>query len=192
LNPCHKNKRRIAWMALGVLDQIEVQTLRQHLETCPDCRSYWQSMSDLSERLLRASESPQAEPTEAFHGRVAFKIRELGNGAPFFNWASILQRLLQVRRLAAIAAALVLGSATLILFQIHLRDRNRVVPQKEITTVHLATPSAVPPPTLASYRRAAETSLETLDALLTQQAVRNAPVFETFTVSSLLAQSSEK
>lgn len=192
MNPCAKNKRRIAWMASGVLDEIEAQTLRQHLETCPGCRSYWQSMSEISERLVKASGSPQAEPAKSFHGRVAHKIQQLERATPFLSWMSAVQRLLPPRRLAAVSAVVMIGTATLIWFQNSRRDKQPSLPRKQIITVHLTSPPAAPPPTLALYRRAAETSFETLDALLTREAARNASVFETFTVSSLLAQSSEK
>src|SRR2546422_414387 len=100
MNPCAKNKRRVAWMAAGVLDATDAEALRQHLESCPGCRRYWQSMSDLSERLVNASDLPLAEPTESFHQRVIQKIRAQESRTPFSDWLDALQRLWVERRLA--------------------------------------------------------------------------------------------
>src|SRR5262249_49554641 len=99
MNPCAKNKRRIAWMASGLLDATDVEALRRHLESCPDCRIYWQSMSELSERLVNASDLPQAQPTESFHQRVVQKIRAQQRRTPFSDWLAAIQRLWKERRL---------------------------------------------------------------------------------------------
>jgi anti-sigma factor RsiW len=191
MNPCPKNKPRIAWMAAGVLDATEAQALRQHLGTCPGCRGYWHAMSALSERLVNASDLPLAEPTESFHRRVGQNIQELEKAPPLFNWVIILHRLLVERRLTAISAAMVLGVVTLLWLPRFGGDQQRFPAPGPMTTIRETRPPPASPPTVASYRRAAEVSLESLDALLTKQVARNASAIENFSVSSLLARSSE-
>src|SRR5687767_4529622 len=113
MNPCRKNKRRIAWMAAGVLEMADAERLRQHLDTCPGCRHHWENMRALSERL-KAVELPDAERTESFHRRVVRKIREEEKTAPLFAWSTVLWRLWRERRLATLAVGGALGVATLV------------------------------------------------------------------------------
>jgi len=191
MNPCSKNKQRIAWMASGILDLPDAEALRQHLKSCPDCRRYWQSMSELSERLVNASDLPQTEPTESFHQRVVQKIKTQEDRTPFSDWLVTIQRLWAERRLATISAGIALGLVTLLLIQSFRRDGPPVPSESPIAVVPEPARPAASPPTLASYRRAAERSLESLDALLTRQAARNSFPSETLTISSLLKQSSD-
>jgi hypothetical protein len=190
MNPCAKNKRRIAWMAAGVLDETQAEALRPHLENCPGCRSYWNSLCNLAEQLVRASDLPPAHLPPSFHERVGQKIQPREKTAPLFHWVGLRHWLFVERRLAAIAGVIVLGAGVLLGIQ-SLRGgkQHRSV---ETTTIHQAAPSVTPPHTLASYRRAAEISLENLDTLLAKEGTGNASEMKTFTVSSLSAQFSEK
>ena len=191
MNPCAKNKRSIAWMAAGVLDVAAAESLRQHFETCPHCQRYWQSMCELSERLVNASDLPQAAPTESFHQSVVLRITAQGQRTPLFNWVTVIRRFWHERPLATFSTGVVLTFATLLWIR-SFSHETHPVPSPVRIVVTTETPlRAAPPPTLASYRRAAEISLENLDALLTQEAVRTFSVSETFTVSSLLTPSLE-
>jgi anti-sigma factor RsiW len=190
MNPCAKNKRRIAWMAAGVLDETDAETLRQHMAGCPACRRYWQSMCELSERLVNAGDPPTAEPTGSFHRTLVRKIRAQQQRTPLFDCVTIVQRLFRGRPLARFSAGVAL--ALTVLLWVHLsRDAPRVRSGVHVVAVPDAAGPAAPPPTLASYRRAADISLERLDALLTREATRTSPAGETFTVSSLLRPSLE-
>jgi len=189
MNSCAKNKQRIAWMAAGVLEVTDAETLRRHVEGCPECRSYWQSMCELSERLVNASELPNAQPTEFFHRTVVQKITNEEQRARFFDWVIIIQRLCRERPLATFAAGVVL--ALLLWINNFGRDAHRVPSGVQVVAVPNTAEHAAQPSTLASYRRAADISLERLDTLLTQEAARTSPAGETFTVSSLLERSLE-
>src|SRR4051812_31257074 len=114
MNPCRKNKRSIAWMAAGVLDVTDAETLRQHMEDCAACRRYWQSMCELSERLASASNLPTAEPTERFHRTVVQKIRKQAQHARFFDWMITVQRLCRELPLATFSAGAVVMLALLL------------------------------------------------------------------------------
>jgi anti-sigma factor RsiW len=185
MNPCAKNKRRLAWRASGVLHVADAEALRRHLESCSGCRRYWQSISELSERLVNASDLPRAEPTESFHQRVVQKIRAQEQRAPLFTWVITIQRLWRERRPATFSAGVALGIVTLLWIQNFRRDEHPVPSGAQIAVIS-APACAVSPPTMASYRRAADISLESLDALLTQEASRKSHTDETLTVSSLL------
>ena len=190
MNPCRKNKRRIAWMAAGVLETANAETLREHLETCPGCRRHWENMSALSERL-NAAELPDAEPTESFHRRVVRKIQEEQKTAPLFAWGTLLRRLWWERRLASIAVGGALAIATLLWIQSFSPDEEPgSAPMRIAQTTESAT-QALLPPTLGAYRRAGDISFEKLDAALTRQIAAKASPVETFTVSSSLARSFE-
>src|SRR6185503_508089 len=108
MTPCAKNKRRIAWLASGVLGAADAETLRQHLESCPGCRHYWQGMTDLSERLVNASTLPDAEPTPSFHRRIVQGINAVEKDKPFFVSVNALRTLWAGRRIAAVVACIFL------------------------------------------------------------------------------------
>lgn len=112
-----------------------------------------------------------------------------------FDWAAVIRRLWPEPPLAKFAAgvALILALTIVMLPWIHSfrRDGDRVPSGAQIVTVPEPANRTAPRPTLASYHRAADISLENLDALLTRQAFRTSPAGETLTVSSLLTPSSE-
>jgi hypothetical protein len=191
MNPCAKNKRSIAWMAAGVLDVTDAEVLRQHLNSCPPCQRYWQSMCELSERLVNASDLPQAAPTESFHRSVVLKITAQGQRTSLFNWVTVIQRFWQERPLATLSTGVVLTFATLLWIRSFSHQTHHGPSPVQIVVTAETPARATSPPTLASYRRAADTSLENLDALLTQEAARTSSASETFTVSSLLTSSLE-
>ena len=68
---------RLGWPA-GVPDVADAESLRQHFESCPHCQRYWQSMCELSERLVNAGDLPQAAPTESFHQSVVLRNHAQG------------------------------------------------------------------------------------------------------------------
>jgi anti-sigma factor RsiW len=189
MNPCRKNKRRIAWMATGVLETADAERLREHLETCPGCRHHWENMCALSERL-KAAELPDVEPTGSFHRRVLQKIREEEKAAPLFAWDAALRRLWGERRLATLAVGGALGIATLLWMQ-SFRPEDRGSARVHIEETTETARSAPLPSTLGSYRRAGDISFENLDAVLTRQIATKSSRVETFTVSSSLARSFE-
>jgi anti-sigma factor RsiW len=190
MKPCAKNKPRIAWMASGILEDTEAEALRKHLEICPGCQRYWQSMSELPERLTNRQHLPHAEPSASFHRRLVQRIAAQQQDSPFFIWLAVIRRFLGEHRLAA-AISTVLVIAVL-LWQRGLNHDEQHLPSRVTTAeVDHGVRYPVSPPTLASYHRAAGISLETLDARLTQEAVRKSVATETFTVSSLLRHPSE-
>ena len=190
MKPCAKNKPRIAWMASGVLEDAEAEALRRHLELCPGCQRYWQSMSELPERLMKHQHLPHAEPSESFHRRLVQRIAAEQPGSPFS--LAVAQRFLGEHRLAAAISASAGLAIAALLWQRGLNHAEQHLPSRvTVAEVHDRVGYPAPPPTLASYHRAADISLETLDARLIQEAARKSTATETFTISSLLRHSSE-
>ena len=189
MNPCPKNKRPIAWMAAGILEPADAERLREHLQTCPGCQRYWESMRALSEQLSSA-ELPQAELTESFHRRLVRKIDEHDEAAPLFVLVGTFRRLWGERRLATIAAGVAFVIAALVWMQSFSRDENHMPARVRVENSEPSSQNNSPP-TLASYHRAADISFENLDAVLAKQAASKPSTVETFTVSSLLTRSLE-
>jgi len=187
MNPCAKTRKRIALMASDVLDVKESEALREHITNCRGCRIYWQSMSDLTGRLKNAGSLPAAEASESFHREVARKIAAQRHFS-FSPWAIAVQRLLPGRRLAGFGVSVAVIVAVLVVFE-PFRHRSHLPQGDRTGPASVSSRVEAPPSTLASYRRAAEISFESLDTFLTLQAARTSTATDTFTVSSPLHDS---
>ena len=188
MNPCAKTRKRIALMASDGLNMKEAEALREHITNCRGCRIYWQSMSDLTERLKNAGSLPAAEASESFHREVARKIAAQQRHFSFSQWAIAVQRLLPGHRLAGFGVSVAVIVAVLVVFE-PFRHRSHLPQGDRTGPASVASRGEAPPSTLASYRRAAEISLESLDTFLTLQAARTSTATDTFTVSSTLHDS---
>jgi len=188
MNPCAKTRKRIALMASDVLDVKEAEELREHITNCRGCRIYWQSMSDLTGRLKNAASLPAAEASESFHRTVARKIAAQRRHFSFSQWAIAVQRLLPGYRLAGFGVSVAVILAVVLVFE-PFRRRPHLPHGDPTGTASVASRVEAPPSTLASYRRAAEISLDGLDTFLTLQAARTSTATDTFTVSSTLHDS---
>jgi len=184
MNPCGKNKKRIAWMVSGGLDTTQAEALGEHFKICPGCRLYWQDLSELTIRLQHAADLPQAEATESFHRKVVRKISRQKSPSPFSEWATALQRFWPKQRLTILVVGAAFGIAAILLIH-HFNLEQRPAPVRLSSAVaQKASMSRASSSTLASYRRVADISIESLDDLLTQQAARASSPGETLTVSS--------
>jgi hypothetical protein len=75
MKPCAKNRRPIAWLALGALESGPARELRAHLEVCPACRSYFHEIAIVTEKLGTAKPASDLEASTAFHRRVVAALR---------------------------------------------------------------------------------------------------------------------
>jgi anti-sigma factor RsiW len=149
MNVCAKNRKALAWLALGLLEENPAQALRAHLASCAGCRAYLAEMERVAENVRAAEAPPDLEPSPFFHRRVRRALRP-GPPRPAFHW-----------RLALPALAL-------LLFLLLTLARTRPV----------APPAAAAgnfDPTILNYEIAADQSLEKLDKLLTEQGNRAVP-----------------
>ena len=176
-------------MAAGALDAGRAAALHKHLEGCPGCRQYWESMCALSERL-NFTELPSAELPQTFHARLVRRIHDDERAPPILIWLAAVRRLFSGRRLvmgtvAALAIAMVIWVQNL------GRDNKHTLVPVAVHTIGEAPTQRVMPPTLASYRLAANVSLENLDAVLATQVAPKRSTLETPMLSSLRARSLE-
>jgi hypothetical protein len=188
MNPCAKTRKRIALMASGVLGVKQAEALREHFTNCPGCRVYWQSMSDLTGRLKNAASLPAAEASESFHREVAREIATQQRPFSFSQWAMVVRRFLPGHRLIGVGVSVAVIVAVVLAYE-PFRRRPHLLHGDRTRTASVASRVEAPPSTLASYRRAAEISPESLDTFLALQATRTSTAADTFTVSSILRDS---
>ena len=75
MKPCSRNRKLIAWLALGELDVRREADLRSHIQTCDECRRYQQEISNLRDTLTTAQPMPDFEASESFHRRLVARLR---------------------------------------------------------------------------------------------------------------------
>ena len=177
MKPCSRNRKPLAWLALGELDARRAGELRAHVETCDGCRRYLAEISSVTEGLSAAGVPPDMQASEVFHRRVMTKLRA-EQSCPI--WQTLLARFdwrLALPAVGAIAVVIVLFS--------HLA-RQPSLPQPAPTVVqaapspHIATDLS---PTIANYQRIASRSLDDFDELLTRQSKRDPSPTPNYTAS---------
>ena len=177
MKPCAENRKLLVWLALDALDKGQARDLRSHVEACEGCRTYFEEISNVTDRLSAEEGEPTLLATQAFHRRVSAEVHTSS-----FAWRTLRAPVLAQelsRRLAmpAIAAACLV----LVLFVV-MRDPRTVRPSP---TPAVRSPAAEREltPTVANYQRVANDSLEKLEAVLNQQANRRPPSAPIYTAS---------
>ena len=183
MNPCSKNRKRIALLLLNQLDAAAKHQIQEHLATCRGCESYFRELSALSERLRSTQIDDYAPATDAFHRRVvgALKAESVeSNKARIPAWLnSIPLRWF----LGAPAAVVIVLFAAIPFF-------HRPVSVPPTGPLH------APPgresglkdgvdPTVSNYQMVASDSAERLDELLAAQAARRLPSNPVYRASAL-------
>ena len=189
MKSCVRNRRLFALMAAGALDTATASTLRAHLEICPGCRQYWGGMSDLLKRL-DSSELPDAQLPRSFHARLVQRIYE-EKASPILTWLAVIRQIWSGRRLATVTVAAALAVAAIFWVQNLRHNNKRTASPVMVQAVTEAPAQRMPVRTLASYHRAANVSLENLDAVLAREVAPRGASVETLTPASLLARSLE-
>lgn len=189
MKPCADQKKRIAWMALNVLNPEDARKLRAHLEGCPACGHYWREVSALCHEHASAAELlPEAPADETFHRRLRRRIaadEAQGAWQAFFPARPARRGLTAA---AAVVALLALSVALALLWP--TRQENGSLPRTSTSTSRIEpsamiSPAAPQPPTLSTYRMALNRSFDALDELLAEQAFHTASSLQTMTFSAL-------
>jgi len=174
MKPCSRNRKLIAWLALGALDARKASVLRDHLDHCEGCRRYWEEISNVKERLTAAAPVSNLEPSEFFHHGVAEQLQAVGSSSVLEILAARLRGSLLSWRVALPATAVLVIAFIL------------MVAPRQPPAVSLPVPAAVQAgssssfgsdlaPTIANYQMIASQSLEKLDELLTRQGNKRLP-----------------
>ena len=184
MNSCSKNRKRIAWLALGVSDARQASALRDHLVHCEPCRRYQEEISHVTERLSAAQPETAIQASESFHQRLAGKLRAAESSSGWESLTAVIRAtLLDWRKALPVSAALILAVCALVAV---LRQQPASVPPVPPTAQAVSAVAAESdlPPTLANYQMLACQSLKKLDAVLTAQGNKSLPPAPVYTAAT--------
>jgi len=182
MRPCSRNRKPLAWLALGELDARRAAALRAHMETCEGCRRYMEEISGVNDKLAAAKMIPDVQTSEAFHRRVVARLR---SERPSAAWQVLAGRFV-AGCLNWRTALPVVGGAALVIAMLSVLTRQpAAVPPASIGAQAVLPPDIESdlPPTIANYQRIATRSLDELDELLTKQGKRNPSPIPIYTAS---------
>jgi anti-sigma factor RsiW len=186
MKPCSRNRKTLAWLALGELDARTTAALRAHIETCDGCRHYLAEISSVKETLTTTEPTPDLEASESFHRRVVTRLRAEQSGS---LWDRLAERL-GAGRLSWRAALSLLGATALVIALLSVLWRQPAVPRPAPNRVQAVLPPGPKndlSPTITNYQRVANRSLDELDDLLTRQATRRLSPTPIYTASMFAA-----
>src|SRR6185369_9646094 len=86
MKPCSKNRKPIAWLAVGALDARQERSLRAHIETCEGCRSYLEEISTITQKLAAPEIRTDIQTSESFHQKVVGVLRPKEPASAWPNW----------------------------------------------------------------------------------------------------------
>src|SRR3954451_20728767 len=75
MKPCSKNRKPLAWLALGNLDGKQATALREHLVTCDGCRQYLDELANVTATVRAAELKADIVATASFHRRVVAGVK---------------------------------------------------------------------------------------------------------------------
>lgn len=186
MKPCVRNKKLLVWMASGALHDEEAKRLEDHFQTCPGCLEYWQEMSHMTKQLEGCGKSipPVAPPTD-FHRKLTARLARERKSTVWDEMA------LGWRWIWSQSQGIKLGAAVVVLvlsvFLLLRKSSNRDLSPAEkpiLVRAQIPEEKSAPLPTVAVYRRAADTSLDTLDEVLNRQGRQGLPAAEAYRVAS--------
>jgi anti-sigma factor RsiW len=159
---CAKNRKALAWLAIGALDESVAQDMRAHVAVCEGCRAYLAEMEDVVKQARGAEASPM-EASPFWRRRVRRSLRE-ERRQPALFWR--------------LAIPGVVFAVALFLFFSRPATAPTATP---VPAPKEATAAIESDMTLLNYQAAASQSLDKLDHILTEQgrsALFFAPVYQ--------------
>jgi len=184
MKPCSQNRKLIVCLTLNTLAARQACQLRAHLETCEGCRHYLAEISNVTEKLAAVEFNIDVQASERFHSKVAANLRSAKPDSLAEMFLACFRGILLNRRMALpVIAVLMLVGIILVSWpqSPQIAARRSAAPPAVLAT---GTDNDLAP-TIANYQRAADQSLEKLDALLTRQSKRALPPMPIYTVSTL-------
>ena len=183
MKPCSKNRKSIAFLALGALDAQRAIALRDHLAFCEGCGRYWEEISMVTQRLGAAQPGSNLEASSLFHHGVSEKLQAAESSSILKNLAAWFRGVTLGWRVALpAAAALVIALLAIVAM------RHPSVPFPPATPIDQpeSTSESDLAPTIANYQIVAARSLEKLDELLSRQGNKPLPPAPIYTASGLV------
>ena len=186
MKPCSRNRKPLAWLALGELETSKAAALRAHMQTCDGCRHYLAEISAVTEKLAAAEKTPDLQASEAFHRRLVTRLGAEQSGSVWRTLAAPIR----AARLNWRVALPMVGAAALVIVVLSIQVRQPAAPPPVLTGVPAVLPLDIKsdmPPTIANYQRIASRSLDELDELLTRQGKRRSSPTPNYTASMFAA-----
>jgi anti-sigma factor RsiW len=186
MKPCSDNRKQLAWLAAGALDETQSRELRAHVETCAGCREYLSEMTVVTHKLAASKITPEIQASEAFHQRVVRSVRAVKPVTVLATLVVAIRGGLLSWRLAVPVAALIVVLG-FIEWNGSRQHKGEVVSIPQPVARVVVTPRIENdlPPTFSNYRMAANRSSESFDELLARQARKNLPSAPIYTASTL-------
>lgn len=186
MKACSENRKLIAWLAVGELDDQQAHKLRAHFETCNACRGYFDEMTGVTAKLSAAGFRSDFTASESFHRKVGARVR----ASESISVSRTLAVFLHAGAMRRMALPLIGATAAIILALVLLHRSSEVsLPIPRGQSVAAAPAKVDLPPTVANYQMVASQSLEKLDALLNSQAKRTPSPVPIYTASALALES---
>jgi hypothetical protein len=187
MKPCPKNRKPLAWLALGNLGAEHASALREHVVTCEGCRCYLDELEKVTASISAAGTKTDIVATASFHRRVVAAVKAEERRTVWPTIGGLLRRTLLNWR---VALPTVGGIAVVLVVGLLLFSRQR-------PGVPLPAPSSAQGglmhnldadfrPTIGHYRMVANESLEKLDQLLGEQGNRKLPPAPVYTASAFM------
>jgi predicted anti-sigma-YlaC factor YlaD len=184
MKPCANQQKRIAALALDLLEPHPARELQAHLEICAGCRDYLAELTRVAEQLAATAPSEELPASDQFHRRVMARIEVRPDGP---DWRVIWG----ILRAVPTGWRLVLPLVVVILVLTRIGVGHS---PKTAVEVHSPAPASVQvaagdadadlAPTVANYQRIAEESPDKLDELLARQEPPTARAMPVYTASS--------
>jgi len=183
MKPCAKNRKLIAWLALGELDVRKASALREHLAVCDGCRCYWEEICRVNDKLAAAKPTPNVQASESFYQRVAEKLDAHEAGSIGENLTALIRTaMLNWRLVLPATAALLIAAFALVIFWQPPRQAPPAPPAVQVVSAPGSESDLAP--TLANYQMIASQSLGKLDEVLTEQGNKALPPAPIYTAST--------
>jgi Putative zinc-finger len=185
MKPCSKNRKRIAWLALGALDAESAEALREHFEHCDGCRGYANELSNVTATLTTAEMQSDIEATASFHRRVvagikAQEARPVWQSMREFLRAAVLNWRVAVPVVGGLTVLFVVGW-----FLIPREHPEALLPASSSAQMVSGREGYADfAPTVGNYYSVANRSLDSLDEVLTKEASRKVPSAPVYTASA--------
>ena len=186
MKPCANQRKKLAALALGLLEQGPARELRAHLQTCAGCRSYLAELSGVTVQLTAAEPAVELPASDKFHRSVMARIEARSAGPDWWMILDLLRAVPLVWRVALPMGAVVLLLIRLGIEQapkgeVHFQPPTPTSVQVTIVAVDAEVDLA---PTVANYQRVAEESPDKLDELLARQEPATARAMPVYTAAA--------
>ena len=156
MKSCSSQRKDIALLAAGHLSGVQEKALRGHLADCEGCRSYFEEMNGLAQRLGGLDAGANVRASEDFHLGTLRRIQPERRES-FAGWWPALA-----------AAAAVAGAMIVLHGPSRTTEANPATHETALNTT-----DGRMAPTLGNYQTAAGESLDKLNAMLDSEGARS-------------------